>query len=233
MSTVANFYDLLPKKYKRKEYYNPNKLVPQHTFRLCIVGPSNSGKTNTLMNLIEDSKNFRKIYLYAKKLDEPLYEYLIDYWNKKSKELGEELLEYSNDISQVVTPDVLDDSIQNLVIFDDMITEKNLNCVKELFIRGRKQNSSIIFISQSYFSIPTEIRINCDYFIFTRGLRGNELIQIAKDHATSVSKDKFKELYAKATRNGFNFFLIDNQSTDPIMKYRRNFNHSLATNKDI
>jgi hypothetical protein len=227
MSTVANFYDLLPKKYKKKVYFNPNKLTPQHTFRLCIVGPSNTGKTNILLNLIEDSKNFRKIYLYAKKLDEPLYQYLVEHWTKKSNQLGIPLIEYSNDISKVVQPGDLDEGIQNLIVFDDMVTESNLSIVRELFIRGRKQNASIVFISQSYFSIPTDVRINSDYFIFTRGIRGNELIQIAKDQASGISQGRFKEMYGIATRDGYNFFLVDNQSKEPFMRFRRNFDHSL------
>ena len=77
MTNLINCYEYLPKKYKTNKYHNPNKIVPQHPFRLCIVGASNSGKTNTLMNIIELSKNFHKIYLYAKKLDEGLYQYII------------------------------------------------------------------------------------------------------------------------------------------------------------
>ena len=114
-----------------------------------------------------------------------------------------------------------------------MGTEKNLKCVIDIFVRGRKQYASIIFISQSYFGVPTEVRTNCDYFIFTRGLRGNELIQIAKDQSSSVSKDKFKELYSRATQEGYNFLLVDSQTTNPAMRYRRKFNFSLLTNKLI
>ena len=85
---IKNFYDQLPKKYRQKKYFNPNKLMPQHPFRLCIIGASNTGKTNSLMNLIEESKNFHKIYLYAKKIDEPLYNCFIDSWLQKSKILA-------------------------------------------------------------------------------------------------------------------------------------------------
>ena len=70
------------------------------------------------------------------------------------------VIEYSEDLEQVVSLDEIDESIQNLIIFDDMIVEKNLKHVEELFIKGRKSNCSIIFISQSYFAIPQTIRQN-------------------------------------------------------------------------
>ena len=112
--SVINCYDRLPKKYKQNNYYNPNKLVPQHPFRLCIVGASNSGKTNTLMNIIELSENFHHIYLYAKKLDESLYQYLIDSWEKRGTKLGLNLITYSNDIEDMISVNDVDESIQNL-----------------------------------------------------------------------------------------------------------------------
>ena len=136
--SLKNFCDELSKKYKMKKHYNPNTLMPQHPFRLCIVGASNTGKTNTLMNLIDQSKNFHKIYLYAKKIDEPLYQCFIDTWLNKSKDSGFDLITFSNDFNDTVEINDVDESIQNLIIFDDMVTESNLSKVSELFIRGRK-----------------------------------------------------------------------------------------------
>ena len=66
---------------------NDNKTWP---YRMSIVGPSGSGKTNTLLNLIQQDNNITdKIYLYAKDLEEPKYQFLIEKtgkcWNKKFK----------------------------------------------------------------------------------------------------------------------------------------------------
>ena len=91
--------------------------MPQHPFRLCITGATGSGKTNLLINIIEQSKNFTKLYLFAKKIDEPLYEYLIESFQK----VDDSLISFSNDIQDVVNPDDIDESIQNLIIFDDLI----------------------------------------------------------------------------------------------------------------
>ena len=232
-STVINCYDRLPKKYKQTKYLNPNKLMPQHPFRLCICGASNSGKTNTLMNIIELSENFQKIYLYAKKLDESLYQYLIDTWEKRGEKLGMSLIQYSNNLDDLISVDSVDESIQNLIVLDDFVCEKNLEKVSEFFIRSRKSNCSVIFISQSYFGIPTQVRINSDYFIFTRNLKGNELIQVAKDQSGMLSIDEFKKLYRSATKDGYDFFMIDLKHKDDKYRFRKNFDFSLVTNSKI
>ena len=102
-------------------------------FKMLIIGPSGSGKTNTLLHLINDLNPIDKIYLYAKDLYEPKYEYLL---NKREqagiKNLNDPhaFIEYSNDVN-----DVLDD-INNynknrdkkvLIVFDDMISDIEYN----------------------------------------------------------------------------------------------------------
>ena len=114
-----------------------------------------------------------------------------------------------------------------------MVCERNLDKVSELFIRGRKSNCSIIFISQSYFGIPTQVRINSDYYIFTRNLKGNELIQVAKDYGGILSIDNFKELYRNSTKQGYDFFMIDLQNKDDKYRFRKNFNYSLVDNRNL
>ena len=221
MMAIPNYYDKLPK--ATKQYRNHCKYMPQHPFRMTIVGPSNSGKTNILIHIIKTCQNFDKIYLYAKKLDEPLYQYLIKHWGDIGTRYGLNLIEYSNDISQTIDVDQIDENKQNLLIFDDMVTEKHLKGVEELFIRGRKQNASIIFISQSYFSIPKNIRLNCDYFVITKMGNKKELIEIAKDHTTDINNDKFKEIYREATKDPYSVLVIDLKTQDPKMKYKKNF----------
>ena len=93
-----------------------------------------------------------------------------------SKQQKEALIEYSDDLSDVINLKNIDESKQNLLIFDDMIVEKNFKQVEELFIRARKSNCSIIFISRSYFAIPKTIRQNTSYFMLMQGLRGKHLI---------------------------------------------------------
>ena len=202
-----NIYKLLPKEYLQDSYTNPNKQLPiKHPFHLCIIGASGTGKTSSLIWLIEESKAFHKLYLYAKMITEPLYQYLIDEWESRSEQQGETLIEYSDQLEDVVSLQYIDEAKQNLIIFDDFIVEKNLKSVEELFIRGRKSNCSIIFISQSYFAIPKMIRQNSNYFILMQGIRGKDLISIATDN--SSTSDNFQNLYRRYTKDN-NFMLID------------------------
>ena len=161
------------------EYANENKIEhnskwpynPDHPYRILTVGGSGSGKTNTLLNLIGNQPDIDKIYLYAKDPYKAKYQYLI---NKHEKvELNhyddpKAFMEYSNDM-QDVYKNIKDYNPRKnrkiLVVFDDMIADminnKKLNSiVTELFIRGRKLNISIFFISQSYFKVPKDLRLN-------------------------------------------------------------------------
>ncbi len=87
---------------------------------MLIIGASNSGKTNILLNLIKYSKNYDKIYLFAKKLYEPFYQRLIDHFQDNEREDHQIILEMaSSDISDVHPVVAINDTFQNL-IFDDM-----------------------------------------------------------------------------------------------------------------
>ena len=132
--------------------------IPDHPYRILIVGGSGSGKTNALLNLINDQPNIDKIYLYAKDPYEAKYQYLIDKREKVGLDHFDDpkaLMEYSNDMQDVYknieehNPNI---THKVLIVFDDMIADminsKKLNpIVTELFIRGRKLNISIVFIT--------------------------------------------------------------------------------------
>ena len=85
-------------------------------------------------------------------------------------------IEYSNDMNDVL------DHINNLIIFDDMIadimrSEKFIAIVKELFIRSRKLNISIVFITQSYFRTPKDARLNSTHYIL---MKNNLILELLK-----------------------------------------------------
>ena len=146
-------------------YTNENKTehnskwphIPDHRYIILIVGGSGSRKTNALLNLINNQPDIDKIYLYAKDPYEAKCKYLM-----KPEEVGldhfkdpEAFIEYSIDMQDVYKN--IEDYYPNkkrkvLIDFDvmifDMINNKRLNpIVTELFIRGRKLNISIVFIT--------------------------------------------------------------------------------------
>ena len=139
--------------------HNPNwPYIPDHPYRILIIGGSGSGKTNTLLNLINNQPGIDKIYLYTKDSYEDKYQFLVN----KRESIGlkhfndpKDFIEYSNDMHDVyeIINDYNPDKENKLLkVFDDMIADminnKKLNSiVTELFIRGRKLNISLVFIT--------------------------------------------------------------------------------------
>ena len=167
------------------EYTNENKIdhnskwpyIPDHPYRILIIGGSRSGKTNALLNLINNQPDIDKIYLYAKDPYETKYQCFINKREKVGLDHFDDLkafMEYSNDVQDVYKNIEDYNPIKKrkvLIIFDDMIADminnNKLNpVVTELFIRGRKLNISIVFIMQSYFKVPKDVRLNSTHFFY-------------------------------------------------------------------
>ena len=148
-------------------------------FRMLIIGPSGSGKTNTLLHLINNLHPIDKIYLYAKDIHEPKYEYLINKREQagiKNLDDPKAFIEYSDDMDNVL--DNINSYNKNrdkkvLIVFDDMIADIEYNknfkkIIKELFYRARKINVSIVFITQSYFRALKNARLNSIHYILMK-----------------------------------------------------------------
>ena len=116
-------------------------------------------------------------------------------------------MEYSNDVQDVYKN--IEDYNPNkkckiLIIFDDMIADminnKKLNpVITELFIRGRKLNISIVFITQSYFKVPKDVRLNSTHFFIMKILNKRELQQISLNHSSDIDFKDFMKIYKKCT----------------------------------
>ena len=81
-------------------------------------------------------------------------------------------------------------------MIDDMINNKKLNpMVTELFIRGRKLNISIVFITQSYFKVPKDVRLNSTLFFIIKIPNKRELQQIALNHSSDIDFKYFMKFF--------------------------------------
>ena len=211
--------------------------IPDHPYRMLIIGGSGSGKTNALLNLIkeQDSDNLiDKIYLYAKDLNEPKYQFLI----KKREGAGikhsddpKAFIEYSPYMDDVYNN--IDDynptrKRKNLIVFDDMIADIMTNkkfqaIVKELFIRCRKLNISLVFIMQSYFSVPKEVRLNSKHYLIMKIHNKRELQQIAIKHSADIDYRDFMKINRKCRSEPYSFLTIDTTlpANDPL-RFRKN-----------
>ena len=100
-----------------------------------------------------------------------------------------------------------------LIVFNmiaDMINNKKLNSiVTKLFIRGGKLNISIVFITQSYFKVPKNIRLTTTHFFITKIPNKRELQQIAMNHSSDISTKDFINIYRKCTFEPYSFFVKD------------------------
>ena len=97
-----------------------------------------------------------------------------------------------------------------LIVFDDMIAdmihnEKLNSIVTELFIRGRKLNISLVFITQSYFKVPKDVRLNTSHFFIAKIPNKRELQQIAINHSSDISTKDFENIYRKCTAGPYSF----------------------------
>ena len=163
---------------ENKKQHNSKLLyIPVHPYRLLIIRGSGSGKTNALLNLIENQPDIDKIYLYAKDHYEVKYQWLINIREKvglKHYDDSKAFIEYSNDMQYVYKNIDEYNTVKErkiLMIFDDMIANmmnnKKLNSIViESFIRGRKLNIYLAFITQPYFKVSKDVRLNtADFFI--------------------------------------------------------------------
>ena len=100
-----------------------------------------------------------------------------------------------------------------LIIFHDMIADminnKKLNfIVPELFIRGRKLNISLVFITQSYFKVPKDVRLNTKHFFITKIPNKRELQETGLNHSSDIDPKKFMKIYRECTKEPYSFWLM-------------------------
>ena len=95
--------------------------------------------------------------------------------------------------------------------------------VKELLIRCRKLNISLVFITQSYFSVPKDVRLNSTHYLIMKINNKRELQNIAINHSADIDYKDFMKIYKECTRESFNFLTIDTMSpaSDPL-RFRKN-----------
>ena len=140
-------------------------------------------------------------------------------------------MEYSNDMQDVYKNIEDYNPIKKrkiLIVFDDMIADMISNnkvnpIVTELFIRGRKLNISIVFITQSYFKVSKDVRFNTTHFFIMKISNKRELQQIALNHSSDIDFKDFMKIYKNCTAEPYSFLVNDATlpSDDPL-RFRKN-----------
>ena len=141
-------------------------------------------------------------------------------------------IEYSNSMNDILSN--IEDCNKKrkrkiLIIFDDMIShvmsdKKARQILKDLFIRSRKLNISLCFLTQSYFSVLKDVRLNCTHYILFKLNNRRELQNIAIDHSSNIDYKEFIKIYRICTKEPFNFLTI---YTTEHNKFIKNFDEIL------
>ena len=188
---------------KNKKFKKIKSYMPSDTFRMLICGNSGSGKTNLLYHmLMEPLIHYDEIYLYARNLEQEKYQNLIQKMRKLSHKVGYDILNVSND--KVIPVDEMNyEDNQKVVIFDDYVCDKNRRELIDYFIQRRHKNCSVIYLSQSFYKTPKDIRLNCSHYCIYDFPSSRERNMISSE--LGVSKEKFKA----ATSKPFSFLYVD------------------------
>jgi hypothetical protein len=220
---IINYYTKMPKELldtpKNPNQHLHNLSLP---FRMCIVAPSGSGKTNFLINLLHlfscgDEGSFQSIFIITKNKDEPLYKWVESKCDRIVIKEG---------LHNTPPLDKFDKDANHLVVWDDLVLSKDLSMVENYYIRARKLNVSVIFISQSYFRIPKIIRNNCSYLILLKLSGDREVNMILSENGLGVDKEQLLHMYQFATREKFSPLVIDMEA-DPASRFRKGLNEVL------
>ena len=156
---------------------------------------------------------YDEIYLYAKNLDQEKYQNLMKKMNEISRNAADyDIMTVSND-KIIPINDIDYEDNQKLIIFDDYVCEKNQRQIVDYFIQGRHKNCSVIYLSQSFYKTPRDMRLNCSHYCIYEFPSSRERNMISSE--LGVDKEKFK----KATKKKYSFFYVDK----PNKKIKKNF----------
>lgn len=195
-------------------------LLP-NSIRALIVGPSNCGKTNVMISLIESPNGlkFKNIYIYFKSLYQPKYQYLI----KLVKPIKGMHIYTFSDKEQVLPPDKA--KINSIMIFDDVICDKQ-NTIRDYFCMGRHKHIDSFYLCQTYTKIPKHlIRDNANLIIIFKQDEMN-IKHIYNDHVLGdMSFKTFIKMCTKCWEYKYGFLVISKDNDINKGRYRKGFDN--------
>lgn len=237
---VENIEKYFPKGMKR-EYVNLNPLTIQHSTSVLMYGKTRAGKTNCLINLLLNPATcmtYQKIYVICKDKSEDKYRFLSDHCTMIDEQMAAAGYPNTN-ILKIVEgveniPDLnkeIDATKQNIIIFDDLMLEKNQDPIIEFYIRALKRNCSCFYLAQDYYKVPKRIRSNIYYYLIwelPNRLEATRMYNEITD-GEDMSRGQFNKLVRGVTSNRIDhkkhgWLMIDKKTENKNLKYRDGFN---------
>ena len=92
----------------------------------------------------------------------------------------------------------------------DIMSKKRFQAIiKELFIKSRKLNISLVFITQSYFSVPKDVRLNLTHYLIMKINNTKELQNIAINHSADIDYKDFVKIFGECIKKPYSFLIMD------------------------
>lgn len=199
-------------------------LLP-NSIRCIIAGPSNCGKTNLLISLIESEHGlkFENIYIYSKTLEQDKYKYLQQLL-APLKHIGFHTFAASD---KVIDPS--EAKKNSVMVFDDVVCDKKQDNMKKFFCLGRHRNIDSFYLTQTYTRVSKHlIRDNCNFVIlFRQDNRNMKHVFDDMGVACDMKFEKFREFCLDCWKKKYGFIVIDLDSDVNEGRYRKGFSKYL------
>lgn len=231
-------------KYYNKSLKDDDTNLNKYAFRpfkhAVLCGSTGSGKTNILLNLLTKPgySSFCELYIFAKDIHEDAYDYLTNYFAEVERKINTKLktqmkdnyyepckiFHISNELKDLPKLEEFEgERKKRIIVFDDMLNEKNQEGVKDYMIRSRKLGCQVIYLTQAYFLTPKIIRDNSSYVLFFPTTRRN-LLEISKSVASKLDTKNFmKACQYVFDKNPHAFILCDSIAKDNDLCLREGF----------
>ena len=173
---------------KQSDYKQKVPHMSDRCFRMLVCGPSVSGKTNLLLDMVYRLLYYDKIYLYAKNLQQSKYQHLINLFEPISKEAGYPIIEATND--KIIPLDTMPCDNQKLVIFEDYVNagvKNDPEIIRNYLTNSRNINCSCLYLSQSYYGTDKTIRLNCTHHCIFEFPSNNEQNMVCRELGVNKS----------------------------------------------
>ncbi len=244
MSDLVNFSKIVSKKVKNK-FRNHNEISFQHPCSALICGFTGSGKSNLLLNLLLNTElkmTYDKVILICPSIDEDSYQFLQKYYDemqsnyeKKTKmQLGYKVFTHISKAEDIPKPEAFDKRLQTIVIVDDFCTNKAVNKkIEDFIIMCRKYNTSLIYLTQSYFEVPKLIRLQManGYVALFHPPSLREIGQYMLEFSLGITKEEFIKIFNEGTKKRYTPLIIDFKSRGTKWMFRRGLTEPLGVDE--
>lgn len=222
-SELVNFYQLKEVQKLNPSYYEPayKQTMIKYNSRIGVIGCSGAGKSQFLLSYIANSPDTYGHIFIVHKMEEPLYTFL-------EKSIKSDNITFYKKLSDLPQPkDLPHGDKQRMLVFDDIVNDKDQSIVCEYFLRGRKLNNGLtmMYLAQSYMKMPIFVRHQLNYLILLKVASDGDLKRIVSNYSVGVDAKQLLELYKSAIKPRPDFLKLDISTHLMNRKFSKNWNH--------